>query len=523
MHYFIVVLIAFALSIYGCEGKTGPAGPTGSAGQTGSAGPAGPQGSTGPAGADGAQGPQGETGPMGPQGETGPMGPQGETGPMGPAGADGAQGPQGETGPMGPAGADGAQGPQGETGPMGPAGADGAQGPQGETGPMGPAGADGAQGPQGEQGIQGPPGDPAPSADVHHVLLIQDGQDAGDAIRFNAPAYDEMHSVDLLVDGTTMFVAKAGTQSETPINVDFEWKSSDEAVATVSPEEGAMTTITGIRKGESTITISIPERGVEVELAVNVHNAVKGIVITGTGGAHVIGTSLSDFEAVAYDEANKDDGTNDGDEVPGQTFMWSSSSAAVTVTGDDDDSSMATVKIAGAGSADITASIGGVTSNKISVSGFSVEEPERRLVVSTANAPFMRYFDNDLNNDGTADDPTLTATADTTDNTSADIAITVTLQYRGLNTAGELVWQNVADDAALSIDVTSSDDATLTVPDMITTGPNGAATLTINGGAAVEGQGNALKAGVVFVTFDEDFSGPKSVKVEFKAKAGSGG
>ena len=319
-----------------------------------------------------------------------------------------------------------------------------------------------------------------------------------------------------------MFVAKAATQSGTAIDVEFEWESSDEAVATVMAD-GAMATITGIRKGESTITVSIAERGVEVEFAVNVHNAVKGIVITGTGGAHVIGTSLDDYMAVAYDEANNMDGTNDGDPVPGQTFMWSSSSAAATVTGDDDDSSMATVKIAGAGTADITASIGDVTSNKISVSGFSVEEPERRLVVSTANAPFERYFDNDFNDDGTADDAVLSASADTTDNTEANIVITVTLQFRGLNASGELVWQNVADAAALSIDVTSSDDTTLTVPEMITTGSGGTATLTINAGTAVTGNGNALKAGVVYVTFGEDFSVSRSVRVEFKAKAGSGG
>ncbi|MYG84173.1 MAG: hypothetical protein F4192_02670 [Gemmatimonadetes bacterium] len=332
-------------------------------------------------------------------------------------------------------------------------------------------------------------------------------------------------SIDLLVDGTTMFVAKAGTQSGTPIDVDFEWESSDEPVATVDAE-GAAATITGIRRGESTITVSIPERGVEVELTVNVHNAVKGIVISGTDGAHVVGTELDDFMAVAYDEKNNSAGGNDGNVVPGQTFMWASSSAAATVKVDDDDSSMATVKIAGAGSADITASVGDVTSNKISVSGFSVEEPKRRLIVSTANAPFMRYFDNDANDDGTADDPVLSASADTTDNTAADIVITVNLQYEGLDANGQLTWLPAAND--LTIDVSTSDAATLTVPATLTTaagsgGVTGVATLTINGGAAVTGQGNALKAGTVYVTFDEDFSDAKSVGVEFKAKAGSGG
>ena len=37
MHYLIIAVLAFGLSLMGCEGKTGPAGPTGPAG---SAGPA---------------------------------------------------------------------------------------------------------------------------------------------------------------------------------------------------------------------------------------------------------------------------------------------------------------------------------------------------------------------------------------------------------------------------------------------------------------------------------------------------
>ena len=514
MHYLIIAVLAFGLSLMGCEGKTGPAGPAGTAGQQGAQGS---QGAQGPPGADGQDG---EDGAQGPQGEKGDKGDKGDPGEPGADGAPGEQGPPGEPGADGAPGEQGPPGEQGEQGEQGPPGADGAPG---EQGPPGADGAPGEQGPQGPIGPAGPPGDPAPGADVHHVILIQDGQNADDARRYNAPGFnDDRADVDLIVDGTTMVVAKAGTQSGSPIDVDFEWESSDEPVATVMAD-GATATITGIRKGESTITVSIPERGVEVELSVVVHNPVKGIVITGTGGAHVVGTSLDDYMAVAYDEANNDDGTNSGSPVPGQTFMWGSSSAAATVTGDDDDSSMATVKIAGVGGADITAKIGKVTSNKISVSGFSVEEPERRLVVSTANAPFERYIDNDANNDGTADDNILTAAADTTSNTESNIVITVTLQFRGLNTAGELVWQNVADDAELTIDVTSSDVATLTVPDMITTGTSGAATLTINAGTAVDGQGNALKAGTVYVTFDEDFSDPKSVEVIFTAKAGSGG
>ena len=92
MHYLIIAVLAFGLSLMGCEGKTGPAGPTGPAGSAGPAGPqgsTGPAGPTGPAGADGAQGPQGEPGPAGPQGE------KGDTGETGPAGPEGPQGPAG--------------------------------------------------------------------------------------------------------------------------------------------------------------------------------------------------------------------------------------------------------------------------------------------------------------------------------------------------------------------------------------------------------------------------------------------
>ncbi|MYK99326.1 MAG: hypothetical protein F4014_11130 [Gemmatimonadetes bacterium] len=194
---------------------------------------------------------------------------------------------------------------------------------------------------------------------------------------------------------------------------------------------------------------------------------------------------------------------------------------------DDKNNAMPTIKTHAAGTAKITASIGDVKSNEITINVFTVEEPERQLIVSTANAPFMRYFDNDINDDGTADDSDLTATADTTDTAPATIVITVTLQHRVLDTTagsptlGQLVWRAVG--AGLTVDVSSSDAMVLTVPGMLTTDASGQVALTINGGAAVTGQGNALAAGTAFVTFDEDYSAPKRAQVTFTAKAGSGG
>lgn len=98
MQYLIIAVLAFGLSLMGCEGKTGPAGPTGAAGVAGPAGPAGPQGSTGPQGPAGPAGADGQDGSPGPQGEKGDQGPQGPQGPQGEKGDPGEQGPQGPAG-----------------------------------------------------------------------------------------------------------------------------------------------------------------------------------------------------------------------------------------------------------------------------------------------------------------------------------------------------------------------------------------------------------------------------------------
>ena len=92
MHYLIIAVLAFGLSLMGCEGKTGPAGPSG---VSGPAGPTGQSGATGPQGPAGPKGDKGDTGPAGPKGDTGPAGPKGDTGPAGP------QGPKGDTGDSG--------------------------------------------------------------------------------------------------------------------------------------------------------------------------------------------------------------------------------------------------------------------------------------------------------------------------------------------------------------------------------------------------------------------------------------
>jgi hypothetical protein len=201
MHYFIVVLIAFALSMYGCEGKTGPAGATGPAGTPGT---------------PGAAGPKGDTGEQGPQGEKGDPGEDG-------VGAD----------------------------------------------------------PADIQGIIDGVVAGGALADIHHILIIQDGEDADDARRANAPNFAETHAdVVLLVDDTTMLVAKAGSQNATPLAVAFSWASEDASIAEV--DDSGM--VTGVSNGTTDLVLSAVGRGVEIKVPVTVYKGVDNIVVTGGSG-----------------------------------------------------------------------------------------------------------------------------------------------------------------------------------------------------------------------------------------------
>ena len=289
MRYFMVVLIAFALSMFGCEGKVGPAGPTGAAGVAG---------------------------PQGPQGEKGDKGDPGETGPQGP------EGPQGE------------KGEKGDTGE---------QGPQGPAGPRGPA---------------GPPGTGSPNPGmIHHILLIQDGEHPDDARRVDAPGFDDaLPPVNLIAGRSTIFVARAYTQSGDIVPVTFAWKSETPSIATVNNGR-----ITGNSRGGTNIVVSAVDRGIEVSLGVVVHNPFTSIVIAGDIRPHQTGSEVT-LTATARDAT--------GNQVPGVPFIWDSSDSNVAaVEANPDDSSEATVSMRRAGDAEITARSGAIVSDPAQVYG----------------------------------------------------------------------------------------------------------------------------------------------------------
>ena len=250
MHYLIIAVMAFALSMYGCEGKTGPAGPTGASGQAGPAGPAGPQGSTGPAG---------------------PAGPQG------PAGADGAPGEKGEKGDTGPAGADGADGAPGEQGPAGE------QGPPGE------------QGPAGDPGEAGIPGvDITEIAKADHIAFI-----IGDAKAAKANL-----SKILRIGEEREIRAVLRSQSEEILeSIDVvltEKKDADNAVETdVDADDASMAMVTAEKVGSAVIMATAPLVGIAGELSYTITNPITKITLHNGDPAKT--KTVADGDLVAHD------------------------------------------------------------------------------------------------------------------------------------------------------------------------------------------------------------------------------
>ena len=383
MHYLIIAVLAFGLSLMGCEGKTGPAGPAGVAGQPGQPGQ------------DGADGDRGPAGPPGPPGEKGERGETGETGP------------------------------------------------------------------------QGEPGDPASIdpgtvgnilASVHHILLLKDGEtDQEKGTKIDGPNFDKEVKVGLLVGGSTDYVAKAKTANKQQIPATFTWTSEDDE--TVSVDNG---TITGLKRSDDPVkvTMTVDGRGIDVTFMVTVHDVVKGIIAsTGDDTRMAVGDDIM-VSAIAYDKAQDEDMTGpEGNPVPNITFTWKSSDEGVATVDED-----GVVTAEGVGSADITANVGDVASNKISVTVFDVQTVERRLdpTLPVAVTFVEAGVDSTVDN---ADPPSI-AVVGTSAVTPGNVTISVTLEQFDANadpmwagTAGSVKLVSLNTDVLTFTDVSSPTDA----------------------------------------------------------------
>ncbi len=329
MHYLIIAMLAFAVSMMGCEGKTGPAGPTG---QTGAVGAAGPQGVAGPAGQTGA------TGPKGDQGDPGPKGDQGDPGPKGDQGDPGPKGDQGDPGPKGD------QGEKGETGERGPQGLQGEKGETGERGPEGP------------QGPQGPPGGSLASISAITVKLGDDGSvDFTAQENFSKKNGSLLNKVALLKDASTRLDDTIkSADGAAVVGAQIVWLSDNDGIADVVNGE-----LIGVDEGKATITGTVVDRGIKVELLVTVHEEIESVVIDGSpSGKYGVGSMASLTATVT---------SSNGDDIEGIRvgfgITWSSDNTDVA-TVDPMEGSETTVEIKAEGTAEITAMAGGESDSR---------------------------------------------------------------------------------------------------------------------------------------------------------------
>ena len=384
---------------------------------------------------------------------------------------------------------------------------------------MGPAG------PQGESGIPSDlPGNIL--AAVHHVVVFEGGEAKKDARTFtNQSDYksgDNHRPARMLVDGTLTYSAVAAAQDGSVIPVAFTWEVDDPVLATVDEtDDGIM--ITGQRRGDTKIILKATERGIKIEFALHVQNAVKGILLTDGPSGPIESGNTSSVTATAYD--GKRDGTSVGNAniVRGVTFTWSTSNASVATVDASDNNMTPTIKTHGAGSAKIQARIGDVKSNEITVNVYGLEAPQRRLVA--INQPYRGVFQPHVPADPSGT-PAAVDSSLTVGNGNS-ITISALVQESQFNQdAGEFRWVAIDE-----VDVTfeSLHTSILTLDTMVTIADGASATgavATIDAdktndagvaGTGVAGNGSPVSNGDATVKISADFCDDIYVLVELDA------
>ena len=287
--------------------------------------------------------------------------------------------------------------------------------------------------------------------------MLKDGEtDPTKGTVINVAGEASIASVDigLLTGSSTVYAAKAASVNKEPIPVTFSWASDDEEVASVTSTSPVSAMISGNRKGNATVTMSADGRGIEVEFKVTVHDVVKGLIAsTGDDTRLAIGDEIT-VNAEARDAAQDDDVAGpEGAVVPDITVTWMSSNEDVATVDED-----GVVTAKGAGSADITAHVGDVTSNKISVTVFDVLTVERRLRVTNLpiTGTYVGVTDSVIVDDG---ENTLVTSAATTVG-----AINVVVEQFDPTSGDSGAWAAVVADAAM-VKYVSLDTDVLTFTD----------------------------------------------------------
>ena len=341
---------------------------------------------------------------------------------------------------------------------------------------MGPAGADGAQGPQ---GIQGEPGDDGEDADVsdlinnaindgvladiHHVVLTQkSGGDKAKAtfggVDFAIDKGDDWDNT-LNVGEKLTIVAKAGSEDGKPIaGVTFLWDTNDNTVLAVTDDGANTGTIEAVSSGSAKVIVKLEGRGIDIEFDIMSLSEVKLVEIDSPASGHfmLVGESV-DLKATAYDsESDKD-----ADNIVATDLLEfrSSAPAIVKIVG-------MKAKAVGVGEAEITAHVGSVPSEAITINVSPSGDVTHKLTFTRVAASALKITRTQTAGADTPDDDTDdTFTYAGGNAATPDGSLTFTVQIRRIN-ADDTTPVDTAITVAdgLSVRVQGDEDAIATLP-----------------------------------------------------------
>ena len=220
-------------------------------------------------------------------------------------------------------------------------------------------------------------------------------------VDFTIDAGDDWDST-LNVGESLTIVAKAGSEDGNPDPGSLvPVESTDDNTVLAVTDDGANTgMIEAVGSGTGTVSVTLVGRGIDLEFDIHSLAEVKLVEIDSPADGHfmLVGESV-DLEATAYDsEADKDD---DNVVMTDLLTFKSSNTAVVTIDGSK-------AKAVGVGSADITAHVGDVESEAITINVSPTGDTTHKLTFTRIAASSLEIT------------RTQTAGADTPDDDSDD-------------------------------------------------------------------------------------------------------
>ena len=293
----------------------------------------------------------------------------------------------------------------------------------------------------------------------------------------------------LNVGESLTIVAKAGSEDGNPVlGVSFLFSTDDNTVLAVTDDGANTGMIEAVGSGTGTVSVTLVGRGIDLEFDIHSLAEVKLVEIDSPADGHfmLVGESV-DLEATAYDS----DSDKDADNIVMTDLLTfkSSNTAVVTIDGSK-------AKAVGVGSADITAHVGDVESDAITINVSPTGDTTHRLTftrIAAASLEITRTVNDPTANNGDGDFYNYTG-----GNTDTAGQIQFTVHIRTLNADGTATLSDITADTGLSARVQGDDGVILT--DLAAdatieplTGTPGVFTITI-GGSGGDATSGALEA-----------------------------